>query len=274
MEHDSRGHSRLAAAGRAVPQRRRVHYWLALVGATTALLSPLQADAAKVTGTIENFRLLENPVWAEAKEPKKHGYSFRELVPTVRAEFRKLFPHIPKELCVAAIGTQKQKPPKPILIRVGGGRTTPVTIVVPPGTQLQFQNTDPFKHRLYGVGISTFPANDTARGGTREWAVPGEGVFEIRDELAPSLRMWIIGEPNVAAIAYPSMKGEFVLSVADPGDYTIQTFFAGKKVGQPKPVRVEAKDIDVRGVPVADPKAKPAPEAKPEAKPENKEKGE
>lgn len=243
----------------AACSRSRVRWSLA---AGLLLLAPLTAHAAKVSGTIENFRLLENPVWAEAKEPKKHGYSFRELVPTVRAEHRKLFPHIPKEVCIAAIGPQKQKPPKPILIRVGGGRTTPVTIVVPPGTQLTFQNTDPFKHKLYGVGISTFPAAETSRGGTREWTVPAAGTFEIRDELAPSLRMFVIGEPNVAAIAYPSMKGEFVLSVAEPGDYTVQAYFAGKKVGDAKPVKVEAKDIDIKGISVADPKAKAAAEKK------------
>jgi hypothetical protein len=171
-------------------------------------------------------------------------------VPTVRAEFRKLFPHIPKELCIAAIGTQKQKTIPPVLIRVGGGRTTPVTLVVPPGTQLQFQNTDPFKHRLYGVGISTFAPNDTIRGGVRSWGVAGAGSFEIRDQLAPSLRMWVIGEPNVAAIAYPSMKGEFALTVAEPGEYTIQAFFAGKKVGPPRVVKLEGGDVDISREPI------------------------
>ena len=238
-------------------------FWATLGTCAIGLLAA-RADAARVSGTIENFRLLENPVWAEAKDPKNHGYSFREVVPTVRAELRKMFPHIPKEICIAAIGAEKQKPPKPILVRVGGGRTTPVTIVVPPGTQLTFKNTDPFKHRLYGVGISSFPPNDTARGATRDWTVPAAGVFEVRDELAPSLRMWVVGEPNVATIAYPSLKGEFALSVEQPGEYVVQAYFAGKKVGPAKPVTVAARDIDIKTLPVADAKAKP-PE-KPEAK--------
>jgi hypothetical protein len=259
FEGEGGAQARAARSSRSRVARGR---WASAVWVVGALLLPAPADAAKVSGVLDGFRTLENPVWAEAKEPKKHGYSFRELVPTVRAEFRKMFPHIPKELCVAAVGTQAQKPPKPILIRIGGGRTTPVTIVVPPGTQLTFQNTDPFKHRLYGVGISTFAASDTGRGGTRDWTVPGPGVFEVRDELAPSLRMWIVGEPNVAAIAYPSMKGEFVLSVAEPGEYTVQTYFAGKKVGQPKPVTVEGKDIDIKTIAVAEPKGKPAAEKK------------
>ncbi|HMJ09948.1 MAG TPA: hypothetical protein VK524_01015 [Polyangiaceae bacterium] len=208
------------------------------------------ANAAKVRGRVENWRLLTNPVWADARSPKRHGFSFREPVPTVRGEFRHLFPHIPKELCIAAIATAKQKAPPPILIRVGGGRTTPVTIVVPPGTQLSFQNTDPFKHRLYGVGIKSFAAADTMRGGLREWTVPAEGTFEIRDELAPSLRMWVVGEPHVAAIAYPSLKGEFVLSPPAAGEYTVVAYFAGKKVGKERAVSLQGKDLDVSKDPI------------------------
>jgi hypothetical protein len=225
-----------------------------------SLLVTSAAYAGKVRGRVDNFRLLTNPVWEEARNPKKHGFSFREPVPTVRAEFRRLFPHIPKELCIAALGNEKQKPPTPILIRVGGGRTTPVTIVVPPGTQLSFQNTDPFKHRLYAVGIKSFPAADTLRGAARHWTVPAAGTFEIRDELAPSLRMWVIGEPNVAAIAYPSMKGEFVLSPPAAGEYTIVAYFAGKKVGSPRLVKVQAQDSDISKEPIKvaeEPKAKP-----------------
>ncbi|HEY3495786.1 MAG TPA: hypothetical protein VGK73_13905, partial [Polyangiaceae bacterium] len=86
--------------------------------------------------------------------------------------------------------------------------------------------------------------------GAREWSVPGPGVFEIRDELAPSLRMWVVGEPNVAGIAYPSMKGDFGLNVEEPGDYVVQAFFAGKKVGPAIPVTVQAADIDLSKAPL------------------------
>lgn len=212
-----------------------------------ALLAiPATADAARVKGRLDGFRFLRNPVWAEAKDPTNHGYSFREPVPTVRAEFRRPFPHIPKELCVALVASTPQPAPKPILIRVGGGRTTPVTIVVPPGTRLSFQNTDPFKHRLYGVDIKTFPAADQGQGAAREWTPPAAGTYEIRDEAAPSLRMWIVAEPNVASITYPSMKGEFSVNVEAPGEYVLQAFFAGKKVGDAVPVKVDAADVDLK----------------------------
>lgn len=217
----------------------------ALVIAGLACLAP-GVEAAKVKGKVSNFMELENPVWAEAKEPKNRGYSFREPVPTVPAKFRKLFPHIPKELCVALLAKSPQKPPKPILIRVGGGRTTPVSIVVPPGTQFTFQNTDPFVHQLYGVGIPTFNPANTVRGGTRDWTVPKAGSYEIRDKRAPSLRMWIVAESNVAAIAYPNLKGEFLLDAKEAGDYEIQAFFAGKKVGPATPVTVGPRDLTIK----------------------------
>jgi len=218
--------------------------WLLLAAGVLAL--PSSADAARVKGRFEGFRALQNPVWAEAKDSKSHGFSFREPVPTVRAEYRRPFPYIPKELCIAAIAAGPQKAQPPVLVRVGGGRTTPVTIVVTPGTRLTFQNTDPFKHKLFGVGIKTFAASDTGPGATRDWSVPGPGVFEVRDESAPSLRMWIVAEANVAQVAYPSMKGEFSLNIQEPGDYVLQAYFAGKKVGAATPVTVAAADLDVK----------------------------
>ncbi len=217
---------------------------------------PATALAQKIIGSVEGYIHLENPVWKEAKDPKHKGYSFREMVPTVPAQYRKLYPHIPKELCLAALGTEDQSALPNTLIRVGGGRTTPVTIVVPPGTKLVFQNTDPFKHRLYIPGDKSFPPNDTDKGNSREWSVPKAGTFEIRDELAPSLRMWVVGEPKVAAITYPSINGEFKLSVPVEGEYQVQAFFAGKKVGDPMPAVVGARDIKLKPIVVAKPPKK------------------
>ena len=228
-----------------------VRRWGLGVGLSLALLAAaIDARAGRVRGVLAGYQFLLNPVWEEAKDAEKHGFSFREPVPTVRAEFRRLFPHIPKEVCVALLSAAPQQPQKPILVRVGGGRTTPVTIVVTPGTQLQFQNTDPFPHRLYGVGIPTFNAADTVKAGTRTWAVPAPGTFEIRDEAAPSLRMWVIAEPNLVAIAYPSMKGEFALNAEAPGEYKVQAFFAGKKVGPEVPVKVGNADVDLSKAPI------------------------
>ena len=223
---------------------------LGLLSAIGVLVLASASDAAKVKGVVVGFKLLRNPVWMEAQDPSRHSFSFREAVPTVPAESRQLYPFIPKELCVAALSQDKQAPPPPVLIRIGGGRTAPVTIVVPPLTKLSFQNTDPFPHRLYGYNLPSFGPSDTARGANRDWTVPSAGVFEIRDEAAPSLRMWVVGDDKVAAIAYPSMKGEFQLSLNQPGDYQVQAFFSGKKVGAPIAIKVAGNDIDMSKTPL------------------------
>jgi hypothetical protein len=235
--------------------RSRLRRWGIATAAALVVLPISVAFAAKIQGRIAGFENLENPVWAEAKDPKNRGYSFRELVPTVPAKYRKLFPHIPKEVCLAALSEQAQPAQPPVLIRVGGGRTTPVTIVVPPGTKLIFQNTDPFTHRLYGVDIKTFGPNDSAKGAQREWTVPSAGSFEIRDELAPSLRMWVVAEPNVAAISFPSMQGEFRLNVKEDGPYKVQAYFAGKPVGPAVDAQVKGGEVTLaQPIVVAEPK--------------------
>lgn len=219
---------------------------LALVSIGASLSMAANVDAAKIRGKVVGFKFLRNPVWLEAQDPSRHLFSFREAVPTVPSSVRQLYPHIPKEICVAALAASGQKPPPPILIRIGGGRTTPGTIVVVPGTQMRFQNTDPFPHRLYGVGMPTFGPSDTMRGGSRDWTAPAPGVYEIRDEAAPSLRMWVIAEPNVAAIAYPSLRGEFGLNLEQPGEYTVQAYFAGKAIGPATVVKIDQADIEMK----------------------------
>jgi len=230
---------------------------LGVLAALGAFSLSRSTDAAKVKGIVAGFKLLRNPVWVEAQDSKLHAFSFREAVPTVPSEARQLYPFIPKELCVAALSADKQSPPPPVLIRIGGGRTAPVTIVVPPLTKLSFQNTDPFPHRIYGYNLPSFGPSDTGRGANRDWTVPAVGVFEIRDEAAPSLRMWVIGDDHVAAIAYPSLKGEFQLSIAQPGDYQVQAFFAGKKVGPATTIKVTTSDMDITKAPLVVAKKEP-----------------
>jgi len=230
--------------------RRILSPSLGVISACVALSLTSASDAAKVRGVVQGFKLLRNPVWMDAQDATRHSFSFREAVPTVPAEARQLYPFIPKELCIAALAAEKQAPPPPVLIRIGGGRTAPVTIVVPPLTKLSFQNTDPFPHRLYGYNLPSFSPSDTGRGANRDWTVPSAGVFEIRDEAAPSLRMWVIGDDKVAAIAYPSLKGEFQLSINQPGDYEVQAFFSGKKVGPAIPIKVTGADIDMAKTPL------------------------
>jgi hypothetical protein len=215
--------------------------------ALVASAVPGLALAGNIKGKVLGLDKLMNPVWNEAKEVSAHRFSWREPSPTVRAEFRNLFGYAPKEVCIAALSTSAQEAGRmPMLITVGGGRTSHVTIVVAPGTRIIFENRDPYPHRLYGVGIpQILPAAPTAALGKREWAAPAPGKYEIRDELFPSVRTWIVVEPNVAAITYPTTAGAYQFQQLTPGEYTIRAYFAGAPTGTPKTLTIGGNTVDV-----------------------------
>jgi hypothetical protein len=211
-----------------------------------AAITPGLAYAGQVKGKLLGLEKLVNPVWNEARDVGSHRFSWREPSPTVRSEFRNLYAYAPKEVCVAALANSPQSPPAlPVLITIGGGRTTPVTVVVAPGTRLHFENRDPFPHKLFGVGQSTFPPGETGSLKSRDWTAPGPGKYEIRDELSPSVRTWVVVDPNVAAVTYPSQQGVFVIPALPPGEYTLRAYFAGAPIGAPKTFQLGGAVVDV-----------------------------
>jgi len=182
--------------------------------------------------TVGSGKLL-NPVWNEAKDPLLHRYTFREPSATVRADVRTLTAYLPKELCVAALIDGEAPPQRaPYLVVIAGGRTTPVTLVVAKGQQLQFVNNDPFPHKLYVVGPDPkgFGPEETRPTNTRSWTPPGPGKYEIRDQLAPSIRTWIVVEPHVVSVGYPDRKGDFSIDL-EPGKYKLHGYLNGEPVG-------------------------------------------
>jgi hypothetical protein len=195
--------------------------------------------------TVGSGKLL-NPVWNEAKDPKLHLFTFREPSATVRPDVRTLTAFLPKELCVAALVPGDGKPlGLPYRVVVAGGRTSPVTLVVAAGQQLQFENADPFTHKLYVVGSDPkgFAPTETGAGKNRTWTPPGPGKYEIRDQLAPSIRSWIVVEPHVASIGYPDRKGDFQIDL-QAGSYTLRGYFNGEPVGTELPVTVAPLPVE------------------------------
>src|SRR5882672_10565848 len=71
---------------------------------------------------------------------------------------------------------------EPLAVKLTGGRLTPATIVLSPGSRLSFKNADPFPHVLFEVGNDKWAANPTAPGSTREWAGTTPGLHVIRDQ--------------------------------------------------------------------------------------------
>ena len=60
----------------------------------------------------------------------------------------------------------------------------------------------------------------------------------------------VIAEPKVAAIAYPSLKGDFLLTVDSDGPFTLQAYFSGKPAGPAKPVELKGRDVDMSRDPI------------------------
>ncbi|XXX75361.1 hypothetical protein WMF30_47710 [Sorangium sp. So ce134] len=216
--------------GRRAPGRSRLARRLAL---TLAILMVPGAALAAVTlkGRTTGMPKLLNPVWNEAKDPKANRYTFREPSPTVRADVRALVGYVPKELCVVALGEKGEPQKTPRTIVISGGRTSPVTVVVAPGQQIQFENHDPFPHKIHDVGNKALPPVEIGAAKSRAWTPPGPGKYEIRDQLAPSIRSWIVVEPKAVASAYPDRQGSFAVEV-EAGTYMLQGYFNGEPVGK------------------------------------------
>jgi hypothetical protein len=210
-----------------------------------ALLTAVgQAGAPNVKGKITGYEKLVPEVYAEAAKPEARRWTWREPSPSVAPQFRTLVANPSRDICIAATTSANQEKQE-FRMTVTGGRVFPTTIVVTPNTQLAFKNFDPFKHRIYVVsatGQKVLQPDDLQGNAVRTWAPQGAGRYEVRDELYPSVRTFVVVDPQVAAIAYPGRDGAFGFSLP-AGDYVLKAFFNGQAVG--KQINFTAKD---RGV--------------------------
>jgi hypothetical protein len=213
---------------------------LGILTALTLLSVAGHAGGPNVKGKITGQDKLVPEVYAEAAKPESRRWTWREPSPSVAAQFRTLSANPSRDLCIAATTSGNAGPQEAIRMTVTGGRVYPTTIVVSPGTPLAFKNFDPFKHRLYVVGNPSFKAEDMAPNQVRSWSASGAGKYEIRDELFPSVRTFVIVDPQVVQVAYPGRDGAFGLSLP-AGEYVLKAFFAGKPIGKPIPVNAKEK---------------------------------
>lgn len=219
-------------------QTRAVSVWGAL-GVLSLLTVTAYAAGPNVRGKISGQEKLVPDVYAEAAKPEAKRWSWREPSPSVDAKYRTLAADPSRDVCIAAMRAEDQGPLDPLRMTITGGRVMPTTIVVTPGTQLLFKNFDPFKHRVYVVGQKTMGPEDLEANRERKWAAPAPGRYEVRDELFPSIRTFIVVDKQVAAISYPGRDGAFGFTLPQ-GEYVLKAFFGGKQVG--KPMQLAAKD--------------------------------
>jgi hypothetical protein len=198
---------------------------------------------ATVRGKVAGWDKLVPLVYADTAKSESHRYTWREPSPTVKQEFRRLSANVSRDVCVAALGAASSQPHEPLSIKVTGGRMTPATVALSPGSRLSFRNLDPFPHVLYEVNTDKWAAGSTAPGSSREWAAGAAGTHEIRDQLFPSIVMYIVVDPAVVELTFPDKEGAFALSLP-PGEYTFKAFFDGKAVSKELgPLRVADRGI-------------------------------
>ncbi len=189
------------------------------------------AGPAAVKGKIVGWEKLLPQVYADASRVEAHRYTWREPSPTVKQDFRKLTANVSRDVCLAAFVTGAAAAHEGKIVMVTGGRISPSTIVVSPGSRIVFKNADPFPHTLFEVGNATWAANQTAPGSSRDWSSAAPGMHEIHDQLFPSIVMHIVVDAQAAEFAYPDHDGAFSMTLP-PGDYTFKAYFDGKQVSK------------------------------------------
>jgi hypothetical protein len=210
---------------------------ICLVGAVAAsalaTLPSLAGNAAPaaIKGKIVGWEKLLPQIYTDAIKIDAHRYTWREPSPTVKSDFRKLSANVSRDVCVVAFSGGGAQAHDGKIITITGGRATPSTIVVAPGSRLVFKNVDPFPHTLFEVGNASWAANPTAPGSSRDWSGTSPGVHEVRDQLFPSVAMHIVIDPGAVEFAYPDHEGAFTMTLA-PGEYALKVFFDGKQVSK------------------------------------------
>jgi hypothetical protein len=173
---------------------------------------------------------------------------------TVSKNAKTLSAYLPKEVAIVALSADAA-PAKstPFIVHVSGGRTSPVTIVVGEGQNVQFINDDPFPHKLYSLSkeAGTLGPEETKPTQQRTWQPPKAGVYEVRDAYFPSVRSWVVVEPRAAGVGAPTTKNEFVVSDLEPGAYELRAYFNGAAVGEPQQIELRpAPDVQQLPLPL------------------------
>lgn len=237
----------IAPTRRPRPSRPTFIVAWAVFGAVALAAGTLTAaQTGSVHGKIVGWEKLLPQVYVDAAKNDSRRYNWREPSPTVKQEFRKLSANVSRDVCVVALTTGGQSHEHdPVLIKVTGGRITPSTLVLFPGSRLSFKNVDPFPHVLYEAGNDQWAANAVAPGSTREWAAAAPGLHVIRDQLFPSVVMYVFVDPNAVEYAMPDHDGSFGMTLPQ-GDYTLRAFFDGKPVGKDTPIHVGFGGLELR----------------------------
>jgi hypothetical protein len=176
-----------------------------------------------------------------------------------------------RDLAVIVTGPTVAEAAQPVTVTVAGGGCQPGTVVVTPNTVISVRNLDWFTHELFltaansDVPVSEFAPEATAPSSQRSAQVRAAGRYVMRDRLNPLFRCWVVIGPGQGRVISPGPDGVYRTSNLGEGDYTVDVWFEGRKVGT-SAAHMGARDSTVPAInlavpPAAEPPAGAAPGA-------------
>jgi plastocyanin len=144
--------------------------------------------------------------------------------------------NLERDVAVVLTGPGVAEASQPVTVVVEGNRCRPGTVVVSPGTTVTFDNRDLLGHALYAVarggdGPRVVEAELTSARTRRQVAFAQAGVFELRDERAPSFRCWVVVGPGQGRVLPVNGQGAFSTTSLGDGEYTVQAWYEGAARG-------------------------------------------
>lgn len=152
------------------------------------------------------------------------------------------------ESVVVLAGAKGQAPPaRTVTVEIAGLMANPSTVVVGPGSVIEFKNSDKVPHDLYiPAGESVMPIQRLAAGALRHQKFSAPGAYEVRCALTPhvSVSVVVVDTPH---FAIADEKGAFKIPDAPDGKATLRVVHHGRIVHEePVEVKAGARDVELR----------------------------
>lgn len=238
-------------------QRATTSLWVALSFAVTALTVP--AHSADLRGNLQGIDTLRPS--APPEIPERRLYFWMQSNGAVATREARANPE--RDLAVIVTGPAVAEAAQPVTVTIAGGGCQPGTVVVTPNTVISLRNLDWFTHELYltqpnnEAPIEDFGPEATAPSSQRSAQVRTAGRYVLHDRLNPLFRCWIVVGPGQGRVISPAADGTYRTSGLAEGDYTVDVWFEGRKVGTSN-AHMGTRDSTVPAMNLAVPPADPA----------------
>jgi plastocyanin len=209
--------------------------FLILAALAMSLALGARAEAAKVVGKVtvtDKFRRALADEEAKSPTAVKPGYwNVPNAVRDVEPPF--VVPSSDLGIVLVRDGAPPPKADEAVEVDVRAGGLAKNVVIIRPGTAVKFRSIDPYDHELYVPAFDDFKPEKQSRGAFRTVEFAKEGVYEVRCQLMPHFRGWIV--VSTATFVLPAdAGGSFSMDGLAVGKYILRVFFRGKWILEQK----------------------------------------